>query len=168
MGYVNVSQVSDPSFDWRDDLGRFYSLLQILSLIFFLLYSSYFIIVAYVAFFQLQEMKKSYKFSLFITFVVIALTITLILCEGYSVASNDSKIYVVNLFSYCVCCLYCTIQYLHVLDSIPLLTKCWWAWGPIIPSGKKGTWTYHESILRIRTPRYLSNRYGQFERSNQQ
>lgn len=91
MAYVNISQVSDPSFDWRDDLGRFYSFMQIISLILFLLYSSYFIIVTYVAFFQLQEMKKSYKFSLFITFLVIAFTIVLILCEGYSAASNDSK-----------------------------------------------------------------------------
>ena len=91
MSYVNLKAVGDPSFNWRDDLGSFYSTIQILSVILFLLYSSYFLIVAYVAFFQLTEMKKSYKFSLFLTFGVIFASIILILCEGYSVSSNDSK-----------------------------------------------------------------------------
>jgi hypothetical protein len=51
MTYVNVKQVRDPSFHWRDDLGQFYSAMQILSVILFVLYSSYFVIIAYVAFF---------------------------------------------------------------------------------------------------------------------
>ncbi|CDW75735.1 UNKNOWN [Stylonychia lemnae] len=62
-GYLNLQQISDPSFYWRDDIGSFYSTMQILTVILFFLYFTYFVIVAYVAFFQIKEMKKSYKFT---------------------------------------------------------------------------------------------------------
>jgi uncharacterized membrane protein (DUF485 family) len=85
-GYLNLQQINDPSFYWRDDIGSFYSSMQILTVILFFLYSTYFVIVAYVAFFQIKEMKKSYKFSLYMTFGVIFLSITIILFNNYRAA----------------------------------------------------------------------------------
>jgi magnesium-transporting ATPase (P-type) len=57
----------------------------------FILYSSYFVIIAYVAFFQISEMKKSYKFSLFLTFAVIFLCISMMILNAYR-SQNDSKL----------------------------------------------------------------------------
>ena len=103
MTYVDLKELQDPSFNWKDDLGFFYSVMQIISVILFLLYSSYFVIIAYVAFFQLKDMKKSYKFSLFMTFGVILASIALIILEGYSSTQNNSKItYFPSYFLICI------------------------------------------------------------------
>ena len=51
IGYVSVKQTIDPTFSWRDDLGTFYDSIQLLSILLFVLYSSYFVIVAYVSLF---------------------------------------------------------------------------------------------------------------------
>ena len=48
IGYINYWEVTDPSFSWRDDLdGTFHSVIQAISVLLFVLYSSYFVIVAY-------------------------------------------------------------------------------------------------------------------------
>jgi FtsH-binding integral membrane protein len=56
--------------------------MQVASCILFFLYSSYFVIIAYVAFFQIKDMKKSYKFSLFLTFGVICACIIILFANG--------------------------------------------------------------------------------------
>jgi hypothetical protein len=78
------------SFYWKDEMGSLYSTLSIVSIVLLLMYSSYFVIIAYVAFFQISDMKKSYKFSLYMTFTVIGLSIVIMMLNGYS-NHNDSK-----------------------------------------------------------------------------
>jgi uncharacterized membrane protein len=69
--------------------------------ILFLLYSSYFAIVTYVAFIQIKDMKKSYKFSLFMTFGVIFVCISIMLFNGYRATQNDSNAYFIH-FNYSI------------------------------------------------------------------
>eukprot|EP00347_Sterkiella_histriomuscorum_P006317 403353220 len=109
--YLNLQQINDPSFYWRDDVGSFYSSLQICSVVLFLLYSSYFVIVAYVAFFQIKEMKKSYKFSLYMTFGVILFCISIMLFNGYRQTQNDTVMFVAfyamfNIYMFIIAYLY--------------------------------------------------------------
>jgi hypothetical protein len=70
---INVQTDLDPSFSWKDDdLGGAYfgplqsSFLLILSI----LYSSYLVLITYSSLFQgsFNDMKKSYKFSILLTF----------------------------------------------------------------------------------------------------
>jgi hypothetical protein len=112
MGYVNLKQASDPSFSWRDDHGSFYSIMQVILIVLFVLYSSYFVIVAYVSFFQgaVRDMKKSYKISLILTFAVIAAFLLLMLSQGYS-SSSSPTLYVafislLNIYMYVIAFLY--------------------------------------------------------------
>ena len=92
MVYMNLQQTVDPSFHWSDHLDTFYSVLQVVSCILFFLYSSYFVIIAYVAFFQIKDMKKSYKFSLFLTFGVICACIFILLGNGMQASQKNSKL----------------------------------------------------------------------------
>lgn len=109
--YLNLQQTSDPSFYWKDDVGSFYSTLQICSVILFLLYSSYFAIVAYVAFIQIKDMKKSYKFSLFMTFGVIFVCISIMLFNGYRSTQNDSKLTQFSSYFLCSCDVRCLLRH---------------------------------------------------------
>ena len=110
IGYVSIKQSNDPSFSWRDDSGSFYSAMQVVCLILFVLYSSYFVIVAYVSFFQgaLRDMKKSYKISLLLTFGVICLCIILLLLQGYSSSHSVAVAFVslLNIYMYVIAYLY--------------------------------------------------------------
>lgn len=61
----------------------FYSRLQAVSGLIFVLYTGYFFIIAYASLSQgtFKDMKKSYQFSLIMTLVVIAGFITLLLIQ---------------------------------------------------------------------------------------
>lgn len=49
---MNLEKARDASFNWQTDLeGVFYSAVQVSSAIIFVLYSTYFVIVAYSSFF---------------------------------------------------------------------------------------------------------------------
>lgn len=88
--YVSLQQARDASFNWREDIDTdsvFYSTVRVISIILIALYASYFVLVAYVSFFQantFREMKKAYKISLLLTFGVISACIALLIANGFS------------------------------------------------------------------------------------
>lgn len=114
ISYVNIKQTTDPSFSWSNELGSFYSLMHLISILLFVLYSSYFVLVAYISFFQgsLRDMKHSYKISLLLTFSVIILFLVLTLLQAYSSDLSVSPslhvafLSLVNFYMYLIAYLY--------------------------------------------------------------
>ncbi len=62
------------------------------------LYILYFAVISYMAFFSIQQMKKSYKFVLMTTFAIIIWTLLILLFSGYS-ASDSYTTEFVMLFA---------------------------------------------------------------------
>lgn len=115
--YISLQQATDASFSWREDIDTtslFYSTVRVISIILITLYASYFVLVAYVSFFQantFREMKKSYKVSLLLTFGVMSACIALLIASGYSPRVSGPLKYVsftalLNLYLWLIAYLY--------------------------------------------------------------
>jgi hypothetical protein len=84
------------------------------------MYASYFVLVAYASLFQgtLRDMKKSYKFSLILTFAVILGFILLMMLQGGLATQHNTTLYVsflalVNLYLWL-----CAYLYSPAVDSL--------------------------------------------------
>jgi heme/copper-type cytochrome/quinol oxidase subunit 2 len=116
LGFISLKEANDPSFSWKEDIeSSFFSALQMLFIILIGLYASYFVLVAYVSFFQantFRDMKHSYKISLLLTFGVIAACITLLIANAYTTHQHEGLLKYVsftallNLYIWLVAYLY--------------------------------------------------------------
>jgi len=83
-----------------------------MSMILIFLYSSYFVIVAYTSIFSIKEMKKSYRFVIIMTFIVMCVSIIIMLLNGFTAASySDTTMFVslyalFNIYMYIIAYLY--------------------------------------------------------------
>lgn len=91
LTYIAIRQINDPSYYWQDNLGDFYTVMHRISLGLLLIYTAYFVFIAFVSCSEIQQMKKSYRFVIIVTLLVISISILSLFSNGFLSQATNCK-----------------------------------------------------------------------------